>query len=181
MTIRRSSIAITGVGLAALVLAGCSSPETTSAQTDCPLTVSDMWVKESSLDLAAAFGTISNGAAETDRLVSATAEGIPRVELHTTVDGAMSQVDGFDVPAGGDLVLQSGADHIMFLDLTEKLAPGDTVAMSLQFGSGCTLAVEAPVRPFSMGDGDMQMDPDDAMDADDMADHSMDAESDQDS
>ena len=125
------------------------------------LSAEGFWVRESSLDLAAAFGTVRNLGAEDDALVGASAEGVPTVELHQTVDGVMQQVESFPVPADGELVLEPGANHIMFRGLTEEIPAGSTVTLTLEFASGESVTLDAPVRPFStqdmMGGADGEM------------------------
>lgn len=168
---KKRSKGLTALGAAAvaamMVLAGCSSSDEDGSSTAEPsaneematqasaaatvgeLSLTGVWAKESSLDLAAAFGMVSNGGDTDDALISVEAVGVPRVELHETVDGVMKQVEAFVVPAGGTMTLEPGASHIMFLDLTEKLSPGDTVEMTWNFESGESVEVEAPVRAFS--------------------------------
>jgi copper(I)-binding protein len=111
------------------------------------------WVKESSLDLSAGFGTITNNGTEADALVGASAPGVPMIEMHETVDGVMQQVESFPIPAGGSLTLAPGGNHLMFMGLTEPLAVGETIDITLSFESGQTAMITAPIEPFSGDDG----------------------------
>ena len=111
------------------------------------------WVKESSLDLSAGFGTITNDGPEDDALVEASAPGVPMVEMHETVDGVMQQVESFPIASGGSLTLAPGGNHLMFMGLTEPLAVGETIDITLSFASGQTATITAPVEPFSTSDG----------------------------
>lgn len=113
------------------------------------LELTGFWIRESSLDLAAGFGTITNTGAQDDALVAASAEALPTIELHRTVDGVMQRVDAMPTAAGESLVLEPGGNHLMFLDLTEPLAAGDEVALTLSFESGESVDLAVPVRPFS--------------------------------
>lgn len=168
---------LVAMGAAALLLAGCASGSSTPAEPatspePSPTTSADgasasvgdldltgFWVKESSLDLAAGFGTITNTGDQDDALVSFTAAGIPTTEIHTTTDGVMSQVPELAVPAGGSAVLAPMGDHLMLIGITEPLTPGMTVPLDLTFASGATVTVDAPVRAFTgdtgHADGDM--------------------------
>ncbi len=169
-TTRRIAAAAAGVTALGLILAGCGGDE--DAQTAAPtatasesagtgqmtggsaqsgdLAVSGMWAKESSLDLAAAFGTVANSGEAGDTLVAASAVGVPEVQLHEVVDGQMQQVQGgFPIPAGGTLVLEPGGNHLMFMGLTEKIAAGSMIDITLEFASGTTITVTAPVRAFT--------------------------------
>jgi len=127
-------------------------PEGASA-TEGDFELQNMWAKESSLDMSAAFGTITNNADEDDALVGASAPGVPTVELHETVDGVMQQVESFPIPAGGTLELKPGANHIMLMGLVEPLKVGETLELTLTFESGATATIEVPIEPFSMDDG----------------------------
>ena len=131
---------------------GADQPEGASATVgDYDLT--GFWVKESSLDMSAGFGTITNNSTEDDALIGATAQGVPQVELHQTVDNVMGQVDSFPIAAGGTLVLSPGGNHLMFIGLTQPLQVGATVDIALQFESGRTATITAPIEPFSGDDG----------------------------
>lgn len=169
---RLAIAAMAAVG--ALVLAGCGSDAETTAEdaaspsvtmseetemempgadaTAGDLEITGVWVRESSLDLSGGFGKVTNNGDADDALVAVTAVGIPEVQLHETVDGVMQQVPSFPVPAGGTLVLQPGGNHLMFMGLTEPIEAGSTVELTLEFESGATASLEAPVNAFTMGD-----------------------------
>ncbi len=111
------------------------------------------WIKESSLDLSAGFGTITNNGTADDALVGVSAPGVPAIELHQTLGGVMQQVESFPVPAGGSLVLSPGANHLMLVGLADPLSVGEEVELALRFASGGTASILAPVEPFSGDDG----------------------------
>jgi len=117
------------------------------------LSLTDFWVKQSSLDMSAAFGEIQNNGTSADSLVKVTATGVPAVELHQTTNDVMQQVDQFDIQAGEDLDLAPGGNHIMLIGLTAPLLPGDNLDLTLTFASGVTAAVTAPVVSFTGDDG----------------------------
>lgn len=138
------------------------SPSATSSGTADPheasttvgaLRLTDFWVKQSSLDMSAGFGEIENTGSSADALVKVEAEGVPVVELHQTTNNVMAQVDSFPIPAGDDLALEPGGNHLMFLGLTDPLVPGDTVDLTLTFQSGATAALTVPVVAFTGDDG----------------------------
>lgn len=158
------------VGLAgALALAACSggsdadgaAPDaaTTPAATQdaaaevATLEVRDPWAKAADEGMSAAFGTLHNSTDADVVVVAASSPSSPMVELHETVevDGVMQmqQVEGFTVPAGGDLVLDPGGNHLMFMGLTAPLVPGDEVTVVLELADGTTLDVVAPVKEFA--------------------------------
>ncbi len=131
-------------------------PEGASASVG-DFSLTGFWVKESSLDLSAGFGTIANDSAEDDALVGASAPGVPMIEMHETVEGVMQQVESFPIAAGGSLTLAPGGNHLMLMGLTERLAVGETLDITLSFASGQTATITAPVEPFSTSDGHDQM------------------------
>lgn len=58
----------------------------------------------------------------------------------------MSAVGSLTVPAGGQLVLKPGGDHLMLMDLKRPLKPGERVPLLLVAPDGRTLTVSATVR-----------------------------------
>ena len=97
--------------------------------------------------VSAAFGTITS---EQDRLlVAASSSRSDVVEIHTNiaVDGAMHmrQLDSLELPAGVPVELAPGGYHLMFIGLKSVLKQGEIVDVTLQFSSGETLVIEAPV------------------------------------
>jgi copper(I)-binding protein len=97
-------------------------------------------------DMAAGFLTVRNTGGTDDRLTSVTSDVAEKVELHETVDQQMKQVKSFPVPAGGELELRRGGNHLMFLDLTRKPAEGDDVKVTLRFAEHDPVTVTLPVE-----------------------------------
>ncbi|MPY65203.1 copper chaperone PCu(A)C [Deinococcus sp. SDU3-2] len=58
----------------------------------------------------------------------------------------MSGVKSLTVPAGGQLVLKPGGDHLMLMDLKRPLRLGERVPLVLVARDGRTLSVSATVR-----------------------------------
>ncbi|OLT52618.1 copper chaperone PCu(A)C [Cellulosimicrobium sp. CUA-896] len=129
-----------------------AAPETTEAAA---LTIADPWVKAADAGMTAAFGTLENGSDTDVRIVSATSEVTSSMELHemaTGDDGAMvmqQKAGGFVLEAGGSHELSPGGDHLMFMDLTTPVQPGDEVAVTLTAEDGSTFEFTAPARSFS--------------------------------
>ena len=96
--------------------------------------------------------TIRNSGAA-DRLVGAESPAAARVELHTHLhEGGvmkMRKVEGIDVPAGGEAVLEPGADHLMLFDLRAGLAPGDTFPLTLVFEKAGSVTAKMRVAPLA--------------------------------
>lgn len=87
----------------------------------------------------AAFMVIQNTGDTDDHLLSASSPVAERVELHThimTADGVaqMTEVtDGWALPADGEILLQRGAEHIMFMGITTPFEDGMTFPVTLTF------------------------------------------------
>jgi copper(I)-binding protein len=125
---------------AALVLAGCSAdggPE---------LKVSGAFMPQPVGDMAAGFLTVENDGDGEDRLTSITSTLSDEVTLHETENQKMREVESFDIPAGGELDLERGGSHIMFMALKQRPKQGDTVSIELHFEKSDPIRVELPVK-----------------------------------
>ena len=181
-------IIVGGLGVGALLLAGCGSsssssadsvaspsgnPSVSASQGDCPLNVNEAWVKAAEGGMTGAFAAIDN---ETDRPVTITAAATPAAatsELHQTSDvngtPTMQQVASFEVPANGQLTLEPGGDHIMLMQLTGPIQAGDDVNITLTCKDAGTVTFAAQARTYEganetyapgSGDDDTGMDMD---------------------
>jgi copper(I)-binding protein len=141
----------------AATLAGCSStPEPATVSADA-VTVADVWVKAADDGMTAGFGRLTNTGTNDARIVSATTPAATTVELHEVVSGGGAMTmrpkdGGFGIPAGADIELRPGGDHLMFMDLTGALRPGDDVEIVATFEDGSTLPITAQVRDFPGAD-----------------------------
>jgi len=110
---------------------------------------------------AAGYLMISNDGEEDDHLISVTADFAERTEIHTmtvTEDGIMQMRphDGpLAIPAGGDVLLEPGGLHIMFMGLRESLKDGDNHVVVLEFETAGEVTLEFTVQKR---DGAMDMD-----------------------
>ena len=98
----------------------------------------------------AAYFTINNHGAETLSLLGGYSDVADSVQLHETLEenGMMHMRHRMsaEIPAGGDLVLESGGLHLMIMGLNRVLAPGDSINLTLEFNDDQTLTIEVPVR-----------------------------------
>ena len=119
------------------------------------LTLVDPWVKAAEEGMTSAFGTLTNATGRALQLISASTPSAGMVELHETMgdgSGGMSMQEkegGFPIPDGGELVLEPGGDHLMLMDLSAPLRPGDEVELTLQCEDGTELVVTATVKDFA--------------------------------
>lgn len=149
---------------ASLALTGCSSPVATPAPSSpvsatpfsaAGLTVSQPWVKAAASGMTGGFGVIKN---TTDADVTITGASTPaarKVELHETVAGTTGGMQmrakdgGFVVPAGGELKLEPGANHLMLMGLAAPVTAGTEVTFTLALAGGETFTFTALVKDFS--------------------------------
>ncbi|MGW0772913.1 copper chaperone PCu(A)C [Streptomyces sp. NPDC002835] len=134
-----AAVAAAALG-AALVLAGCSAdggPE---------LKVSGAFMPQPVGDMAAGFLTVENDGDGEDRLTSITSTLSDEVTIHETENQKMREVQSFDIPAGGELDLERGGSHIMFMALKQQPKQGDTVSIELHFEKSDPIRVELPVK-----------------------------------
>lgn len=129
-----------------------SSSATGSAQA-CPLTVSDAWVKAADSGMTAAFGTVTNDSGQEVSIVAAATEVSATTELHETVDDngsmTMRQTASFSVPANGSLTLEPGGNHIMLMDVTNAIKPGQEVAFTLTCQGAGEASFTAQARTYT--------------------------------
>ncbi|MEE2728237.1 MAG: copper chaperone PCu(A)C [Candidatus Latescibacterota bacterium] len=114
--------------------------------------VRDAWVREppGGHPIAAAYMTIVNNSDAAMVLVGAQSPVVERVEIHTMTheDGTMRmrQVERVPLPAGGQVVLESGGLHLMLMGLSNPPRAGDSVDLTLRFADGSARTVSASVR-----------------------------------
>ncbi|MEE1794999.1 copper chaperone PCu(A)C [Streptomyces sp. BE308] len=137
---RRTTLAGVLALTTGLTLAGCSSdsePELKVVGAFMPQPVSDM---------AAAFLVVENSGGTADRLTSVTSPLSDDVTIHETKNQTMRKVTSFEVPAGGELDLERGGNHIMFMKLKQKPKQGEKVSMELHFEKADPIKVDLPVK-----------------------------------
>ncbi|MEU8524884.1 MULTISPECIES: copper chaperone PCu(A)C [Streptomyces] len=139
---RRTTSLSAAVALAtALALTGCSSSGDTPE-----LKVSGAYMPQPVMDMAGGFLTITNAGGTADKLTSVTSPLSDDVTMHETKNQKMQQVKSFDIPANGELNLERGGNHIMFMALKQKPRQGDKVSIELHFEKSDPITVEVPVE-----------------------------------
>lgn len=117
------------------------------------LTVEDPWVKAADEGMTAVFGTLVNDG-EADVTVVSAASTVSLVEIHEMAmsDGQMvmrRKEGGLTVPAGTRHTLEPGGDHLMLMDLSRPVPPGDEVTVTLHLADGGTVTFTAIAKPFA--------------------------------
>lgn len=147
------------IAVSLLALTGCT-PEKAPAETENrpagdSVTIEDAWVKSADHGMSAAFGTLVNTSDEDATVVSVSSATSTMLELHETVENdagemVMREIDGgFVIPAGGQLALEPGANHIMMMDLTGPLVAGADASFTLTFDDDSKYEFTAPVKDYS--------------------------------
>ena len=91
-----------------------------------------------SAPVAAGYLTIKNNGSQADRLVSVKAGFSAKQQIHTMtmVEGVMRMrplKDGVEIPAGEEIALKQGGNHLMFMKLSEQMQVGEMRDVTLVF------------------------------------------------
>ncbi|MEW9580899.1 copper chaperone PCu(A)C [Paraburkholderia sp. DGU8] len=108
------------------------------------ISVKNAWVRWLPNNLpAAGYATLANASDRPVDLVDISSNDYGNAMLHQTVSNGSSQkmvmVDKLTVPAHGQASIAPGGYHVMLEDAKHKIAPGDTVHLTLKFSDGETL------------------------------------------
>lgn len=108
--------------------------------------------------MGAAYMVIRNEGAEPDRLLGASTPAAEAVELHGSaeVEGVMRMEaveGGLEVPAGGELRLARGGEHLMLIGLAQPFEDGTEIEVTLEFERAGAVAVTVPVDLDRLADG----------------------------
>ena len=143
--------------LAILALVACGGDEAGSVRID------NARVGQPTGPNAALYFTATSTGAS-DRLLGASTDVAASVELHETTmgdDGAMGmqRLDGLDLPADGELVLEPGGYHLMLIDV-DRMEIGESIEVTVSWEEAGDMTIEAEiVAPGqTMDHEDMDMD-----------------------
>lgn len=157
-TYTRTALATAGA-FALAVTAACSTdnpPAPTGTGTDL-VVFEDGWAKATDGEMSGVFGTIRNPGDTELHLTGVTGQVGGTTELHETVPGASGPMmqekeDGFVIPAGGELVLEPGGNHIMLMDLDQPITTGQQITITLQFDDTAEQDITVSARDFQGGE-----------------------------
>ena len=116
------------------------------------LQVTDAWVRAAPPGAMALAGymTIVNTSTEDVKVTAVESPKFARIEFHRTLVkndiARMQKLDYFLVPANGELYLKPNGRHLMMMQPSSPLHPGDTVSLILQLDDGKKLNVDAKLR-----------------------------------
>lgn len=146
-SVRRLSVATAAALAGALALAGCGSSDSGGSSDTAGLAVGAAYMPQPVSDsMAAGFLVITNKGAAGDVLTRVTSEVAGDVTMHKTVGQTMEEAQRLDIPAHGELVLESGGDHLMFEQLKRKPREGEKVSVQLHFAKTSPITIEMPVK-----------------------------------
>src|ERR1700748_3204204 len=108
------------------------------------ISVKDAWVRWLPNNLpAAGYATLVNASDKPVDLVDISSNDYGDAMLHQTVSNGSTQkmvmVDTLTIPAHGQGAIATGGYQLMVEDAKHKVAPGDTVHLTLKFSDGETL------------------------------------------
>ena len=152
--------------LAILTLTACADTEPssnseaiTTACAESPagrVTVVDSWVRAApeGRPMSAAYLTLCNRTDASMALIGVETAIAEAAELHETTrdrDGvaSMAPVERIAIAPGDSAALEPGGPHIMLIGVTDPIAEGDTVELTLQFEAAPPIVLNVKAR----GDG----------------------------
>lgn len=138
-----------------LVLTACGqSAETPAAAQEAlaQLRIENAWAAPTpgGVEVSAGYLTITNPTAADDALIGVSSPRAGHAEVHEmTMDGGVMQmraVARLPIGAGQTLTLGPGGRHLMFFDVAQPFAEGETIPVQLRFERAGELDVSLPVR-----------------------------------
>jgi periplasmic copper chaperone A len=140
-----------------LAVAACGAPpehQNAAPQTEHAgsLRVENSWATPTpgGVDVSAGYLSIVNETQAADRLVSASSPRASHVDIHEmSMDGGvmrMRPMDGLDIPAGGEVTLEPGGLHLMFVGVAQPFAEGEEIPVQLTFEHAGAIDVTLPVQ-----------------------------------
>ena len=142
-------VATLAASLVFVLMVGCSARQEPPAAAR--ITADEAWARPARAgENSAIYLVLRNGGSEADALVGARAPVAEVAELHRSQmrDGVMrmEHVAELAVPAGETVTLEPGGYHIMLMQLTQDLAPGDRFSVTLAFTQAGEIEVPVVVR-----------------------------------
>jgi copper(I)-binding protein len=98
----------------------------------------------------AVFMRLVNAGDEADQLVGGESPVAGTVEVHKTTmeEGVMKMehIPGLEIPPNGEVLLKPGDYHVMLIEVSQSLAPGDTLPITLRFEKSGEIEMDVQVR-----------------------------------
>lgn len=128
-----------------ILVSSCSAPSG-------KMTIQNAWARPAnSGSNSAAYFIIENETASDDTLMSVSSDIAAVAEVHMSMADAngvmsMQMQEAVTIPAGEQVEFKPGGLHVMFVNLTRDLKPGDTITLTLNFKETGNVVVEVPVK-----------------------------------
>ena len=141
----KSKIVIFVLLLATLLVSACGAASG-------ELTIQDAWARPANTgENGAAYFIIENGTASDDSLMGVSSDIATAAEVHMSMGDAngvmsMQMQEAVTIPAGEPVEFKPGGLHVMLVNLTRDLKPGDTITLTLNFKETGYVVVEVLVR-----------------------------------
>jgi copper(I)-binding protein len=116
------------------------------------LQVKDAWANPtaSGQSVAAGYFVVHNRTNLAEVLRGASSPAAQNLQFHTSslVGGVarMRKVERFNIPAGGQLKLAPGGNHLMLIGVKQQFKVGETVPVTLHFNSGASVKVKLEIK-----------------------------------
>lgn len=130
-----------------VLLAGCEPDPTAPI-----LSLEDGWVRAvpPGMKMTAAYGRFTNHGMDTIEIISFSSDSFTDVGLHqTTMENGVSkmeQVSDWSLSPGTRTVLKPGGLHLMLMDPTREIRPGDSIGLTLIAANGEQYRFSLPVE-----------------------------------
>lgn len=132
----------------ALLLAACGGGGTSAPAQG--VAIEPGFVRTPSIGAPTTAGYLIITSAEDDRLIGARSEAAASVEIHTmSMDNGtmrMRPLEALDLPAGEQVALQPGGDHLMLMSPSDELAEAGHTEIILVFEKAGEIPVTLPVQ-----------------------------------
>ena len=152
---RKSVITLAIAALAASVLTGCGEKKAVITIEDPVVRSIDAMSAKDDMGkyMTGSFMTIKNSGGADVTLVGGSSDAAERIEIHEVVNGMMQPIsDGLVVKAGKSVALRMGGYHVMLMGVSNALAAGDEVTVTLEFDDGQSVTYTAPVKDIAADD-----------------------------
>ena len=116
------------------------------------LTIQDAWARPAQTgENGAAYFIIENETLSDDTLMSVSSDIATAAEVHMSMGDAngvmsMQMQEAVAIPAGESVDFKPGGLHVMLVNLTRDLKPGDTITLTLNFKETGNVVVEVQVK-----------------------------------
>ena len=151
------------LALCTLLLATLVPAPPVAAAEATELHLSDAWARPMppGARVGGGYVAIHNAGERTRRLLGASSPRASSMEIHTMVevDGVMRMrrlADGIEIPAGAQIALKPGAEHLMFFNPDPAFAEGEQIEVTLSFDGGETIEMQFEVADRSGRDSTTQ-------------------------